>query len=226
MQQEKLKEVKARLNFEGCSGKNSKIQEVIQHSESRTLDARDLRRKLRPRRSHSVSRSPERNPSVFSRIRRDRSESPRHRPEGRMDGGVFKRLGGKGKNTKAFSESEDSRGGHWKSRSKKAMLSIEEDELSQPWVCEETNPFTPHIRYLELPKKSRMPNNVKTYDRSDDPKDHLKIFQAAAKVERWAMPTWCHMFNSTLTGSARVWFDYLPPESIDSYDDLKKAFLA
>ncbi|GJU28265.1 reverse transcriptase domain-containing protein [Tanacetum coccineum] len=71
-----------------------------------------------------------------------------------------------------------------------------------------------------------MPNNVKTYDESDYPEDHLKIFQAAAKVERWAMPTWCHMFNSTLTGSARVWFDDLPLESIDSYDDLKKAFLA
>ncbi|GJS00376.1 reverse transcriptase domain-containing protein [Tanacetum coccineum] len=53
----------------------------------------------------------------------------------------------------------------------------------------------------------------------------LKIFQAAAKTERWVMPTWCHMFNSTLTGNARVWFDDLPPESIDSYDDLKKAFL-
>ncbi|GKD05700.1 hypothetical protein Tco_1180674, partial [Tanacetum coccineum] len=48
-----------------------------------------------------------------------------------------------------------------------------------------------------------MPNNVKTYDESDDPEDHLKIFQAAAKVEHWAMPTRCHMFNSTLTGSAR-----------------------
>ncbi|GKA85772.1 reverse transcriptase domain-containing protein [Tanacetum coccineum] len=40
------------------------------------------------------------------------------------------------------------------------------------------------------------------YDRSDDPKDHLKNFQAATK------------------------FDNLPPESVDSYDDLKKAFLA
>ncbi|GKB65529.1 reverse transcriptase domain-containing protein, partial [Tanacetum coccineum] len=39
------------------------------------------------------------------------------------------------------------------------------------------------------------------------------------------MPTWCHMFNSTLTGNARVWFDILPAELIDSYDDLKKAFL-
>ncbi|GJX88677.1 hypothetical protein Tco_0340691 [Tanacetum coccineum] len=36
MHQEKLKEVKARLNFEGCSRRNSKVQEVSQHSESRT----------------------------------------------------------------------------------------------------------------------------------------------------------------------------------------------
>ncbi|GJV99212.1 hypothetical protein Tco_1554464 [Tanacetum coccineum] len=70
-----------------------------------------------------------------------------------------------------------------------------------------------------------MPSHVKTYDGSEDPEDHLKIFQAATKVERWAMPTWCHMFNSTLTGSARVWFNDLPPESVDSYDDLKEAFL-
>ncbi|GJR58026.1 reverse transcriptase domain-containing protein [Tanacetum coccineum] len=33
------------------------------------------------------------------------------------------------------------------------------------------------------------------------------------------------MFNSTLTENARVWFDDLPKETIDSYDDLKKAFL-
>ncbi|GKA16077.1 reverse transcriptase domain-containing protein [Tanacetum coccineum] len=39
------------------------------------------------------------------------------------------------------------------------------------------------------------------------------------------MPTWCHMFNSTHTGNARVWFEDLPQESINSYDDLKKAFL-
>ncbi|GKB89925.1 reverse transcriptase domain-containing protein, partial [Tanacetum coccineum] len=70
-----------------------------------------------------------------------------------------------------------------------------------------------------------MPTNVKTYDGTGDPEDHLKIFQTAKKIERWAMPTWCHMFNSTLIGSARVWFDKLPPESIDSYEVLRKAFL-
>ncbi|GKA93273.1 reverse transcriptase domain-containing protein [Tanacetum coccineum] len=70
-----------------------------------------------------------------------------------------------------------------------------------------------------------MPGHIKTYDGIEDLEDHLKIFQTAAKTERWAMPTWCHMFNSTLTRNARVWFDDLPQESSDSYDDLKKAFL-
>ncbi|GJY13763.1 reverse transcriptase domain-containing protein [Tanacetum coccineum] len=69
-----------------------------------------------------------------------------------------------------------------------------------------------------------MPSHVRTYDGSGDPEDHLKLFQSAAKTEGWAMPTWCHMFNSTLTGNARVWFDKLPKESIDSYEDLRTAF--
>nr|GEV03673.1 reverse transcriptase domain-containing protein [Tanacetum cinerariifolium] len=55
--------------------------------------------------------------------------------------------------------------------------------------------------------------------------DDLSQPWAAAKMERWAMPTWCHMFNSTLTGNAKVWFDDLSQESIDSYNDLRKAFL-
>ncbi|GJX78576.1 reverse transcriptase domain-containing protein, partial [Tanacetum coccineum] len=121
-------------------------------------------------------------------------------------------------------ESDDSGDGHWKSRSKRKKSSGEEEDLSQPWACEEIDPFTPRIRYFDFPK-TRMPSHIKTYDGSEDLEDHLKIFQATAKTERWAMPTWCHMFNSTLTGNARVWFDDLLAESIDNYDDLKKAFL-
>ncbi|GJT58038.1 hypothetical protein Tco_0993092 [Tanacetum coccineum] len=92
---------------------------------------------------------------------------------------LFKRASSRG--TKVLSESEGSAGGHWKSRSKKQRLSIEDDDLSQLWVCEETDPFTPRICYFDLPKRTRMPSHVKTYDGSEDPEDHLKIFQAAAK---------------------------------------------
>ncbi|GJT94013.1 hypothetical protein Tco_1082858 [Tanacetum coccineum] len=185
VQQEKLKEVKARLNFEGCSGRNLKIQEVLQYSESGTPNKRgDLRRRLKPKRSRSMSRSPEPT-SVFSRIRRDRSPSPGHKQgdKRRRKGGVFHRLRIRGRSvsahlesryqssrswrTEPLSESEDSRGGHWKSRLRKHKSSIEEEDLSQPWACEETDPFTPRI--CELPKKTRMPSNVKTYDESRDP---------------------------------------------------------
>ncbi|GJX44164.1 reverse transcriptase domain-containing protein [Tanacetum coccineum] len=219
VQQEKLKEVKARLNFEGCSGRNSKIQEVSQHSESGSANVRgEHRRGRRSERSRSMSGSPKRT-SVFSRIRRDRSQSPRHRPidKGRRDG-------------------EYSIG--WEAKKRVC-----------PHTQEEQNPFPENVTMKEhvhggqkcSPKvkiaeggtgsqnrKSRSQALKRTtyHNHGDDPEDHLKIFQAAAKVERWAMPTWCHMFNSTLTGSARVWFDDLPPESVDSYDDLKKAFLA
>ncbi|GJX81035.1 reverse transcriptase domain-containing protein [Tanacetum coccineum] len=125
--------------------------------------------------------------------------------------------------TGRHSESKDSEGGHWKSKSRRHRSNTYEDDLSQPWTCEERNPFTPRIRHFNFPR-TRMPSHIKTYDGSGDPEDHLKLFQAAAKTERWAMPTWCHMFNSTLTGNARVWFDKLPRESIDSYEDLRTAF--
>ncbi|GJS23930.1 reverse transcriptase domain-containing protein [Tanacetum coccineum] len=260
VQQEKLKAVKARLNFEDTS----------HHSESGTpIKRRGLKERLGLRHDSSRPGSPE--------PRRDCPESPKKKgPERkavfkRLEKGVFHRLRDKGKsvsvysddsrrwshhssriNTKSWhqssrskatksaserrytkrassrkteelSESEGSAGGHWKSKLKRQKSRIE-DDLSQPWVCEETDPFTPRIHYFDFPK-TRMPSHIKTYDGSEDPEDHLKIFQSAAKTERWAMPTWCHMFNSTLTGNARLWFDDLPKETIDIYDDLKKAFL-
>ncbi|GKD09057.1 hypothetical protein Tco_1188742 [Tanacetum coccineum] len=106
------------------------------------------------------------------------------------------------------SKSSTSNGGHWKSRTKRRKLAYE-DDLAEPWTCEDVDPFTPRIRNFKSSRKTRIPNNVKTYDGTGDPEDHLKIFQAAAQVERWAMPTLCHMFNSTLIGAARVWFDEL-----------------
>nr|GFA69506.1 reverse transcriptase domain-containing protein [Tanacetum cinerariifolium] len=124
----------------------------------------------------------------------------------------------------SMSRSNPSEEKHRKSKSKRHKPA--EDDLTKPWTCEEVNPFTPRIRNFESSRKTRMPNNIKTYDGTGDPEDHVKVFQAAAQVERWAMPTWCHMFNSTLIGAARVWFDELPPESIDGYKDMKAAFMS
>nr|GEY66808.1 reverse transcriptase domain-containing protein [Tanacetum cinerariifolium] len=93
---------------------------------------------------HSKSRTP----NVRGEYRRGRrSGSSRSMFESLEHASVFSRI---------RCDSEDNEGGHCKSRSKKQKSSIEDGDLSQPWV----------------------------------------------------------------------WFDDLPLESIDSYDDLKKAFLA
>ncbi|GJT30907.1 hypothetical protein Tco_0911182 [Tanacetum coccineum] len=96
VQQEKLKAVKARLNFE----------EVLQHSESGTLSRRkDLKKRLGYKHIRSIAGSPE--------PRRDRSESPRKKgPERktmfkRLEKGVFHRLRDKEKGM--FAYSNDSR---------------------------------------------------------------------------------------------------------------------
>ncbi|GJV25915.1 hypothetical protein Tco_1378610 [Tanacetum coccineum] len=118
VQQEKLKAVKARLNFE----------EASQYSESGAPSKRgDVRKRLGPKDARSMSRSPE--------PRHDRSRSPRRKDLERetmfrrLEKGVFLRLGDKEKGTepapkrhhdkKAYSrkggrmsESEDSAGEH------------------------------------------------------------------------------------------------------------------
>nr|GEV02029.1 reverse transcriptase domain-containing protein [Tanacetum cinerariifolium] len=219
-QQEKLKAIKARLNF----------KEASQYSKSETPNRRrNLKERLGPRigdKDKNVSahsRGSERK-SYYSSRRDPKScyhSSHSKETETASEKHYHKRE--YSRRTEAVSESEESASRHWKSKPKKQKSSME-DDLSQPWVCEEMDPFTPRIRYFDFPK-TRMPSHIKTYDGSEDPKDHLKIFQTAAKTKRRAMPTWCHMFNSTLTENARVWFDDLPKDPIDSYDDLRKAFL-
>ncbi|GJR33829.1 reverse transcriptase domain-containing protein [Tanacetum coccineum] len=125
--------------------------------------------------------------------------------------------------TRVPKQGELSEGGHSKSKSKTHRSDTYEDDLSQPWTCAERNLFTTRIQHFDFPR-TRMPSHVKTYDGSGDSEGHIKLFQSAAKTKRWTMPTWCHKFNSTLTGNARVWFDKLPKESIDSYEDLRAAF--
>ncbi|GJX92587.1 hypothetical protein Tco_0347173 [Tanacetum coccineum] len=102
VQQDKLKAVKARLNFGDGSKRNSKTHDESQYSKSKTPTTKE---ELRKRQRHKRSRSPQLTGSVFSRLNRDRSVSPRRRSKERKEGGMFKRLGNKGKNMSVHSES-------------------------------------------------------------------------------------------------------------------------
>ncbi|GJX28707.1 reverse transcriptase domain-containing protein [Tanacetum coccineum] len=217
---DKRKEVQTRLNFRENSKRTRRERENSLNSRAENSPAR-----FHPERSRTRGRE-----------RRDDRHCPGQIRESPLTAeGTTTKYRNRSRNVKKWRESESpssrgsesstSNGGHWKSKTKRRKLA-DEDDMAEPWTCEDVDPFTPQIRNFKSSRKTRMPNNVKTYDGTGDPEDHLKIFQAAAQVERWAMPTWCHMFNSTLIRAARVWFDELPPESIDGYKGLKAAFLA
>ncbi|GJY43702.1 reverse transcriptase domain-containing protein [Tanacetum coccineum] len=72
---------------------------------------------------------------------------------------------------------------------------------------------------------AKIPRNIKVYEGSKDPGDHLGIFSAAAEQEEWPMPIWCKMFRQTLSSATRNWFDDLDPKSVDSFEELSQKFL-
>ncbi|GKB10551.1 hypothetical protein Tco_0844474, partial [Tanacetum coccineum] len=191
--------VKARLLYGDESGRNPRNHEESHYSESKTPTARTEPRR---KHGSKHSRSPSPIASVFRRLRRNRPPSPGPRPrkEGgvfnRLGGKEqsasarsdsrhsshakgtevqprkHHHRGTSPRGNNRYSESEDSEGGHWKSKSKRHMSNTYEDDLSQPWTCEERNPFTPRIWHFDFPR-TRMPSHVKTYDGSGDPEDHL-----------------------------------------------------
>nr|GEX53534.1 hypothetical protein [Tanacetum cinerariifolium] len=111
------------------------------------------------------------------------------------------------------SRSDSSDGKYRRSKSKRHK-STDEDDLTRPWMCEEENPFTPRIHNFESLRRTRMPNNVKIYDRTGDPEDHVKVFQAATQVERWAMPTW------DAAHSTKAWMNFMIVKSLSPYNGI------
>nr|GEU58711.1 reverse transcriptase domain-containing protein [Tanacetum cinerariifolium] len=240
VRRDRWKDVNTRLDF--GEGPREKTREDSHHSSARARTTKPERVKVQDHLRYSDRHDPPRGRSRPHGLDTSKEDRPKDRERfhsvGESYGDSFSHSyhdGNRSRHMKRrrdnesplsiVSRSDSSDRRYRRSRSKRHK-STDEDDLTRPWMCEEEDPFTPRIRNFESSRRTRIPNNVKTYDGTGDPEDHVKNFQAAAQVERWAMPTWCHMFNSTLIGAARVWFDELPPESIDSYKDLKAAFLA
>ncbi|GJX40688.1 reverse transcriptase domain-containing protein [Tanacetum coccineum] len=78
---------------------------------------------------------------------------------------------------------------------------------------------------IQREKRAKLPNNIRVYKGNKDLKDHLSIFLAAAKQEKWSIPIWCKMFHQTLGGAAQKWFDDLDPKTVDSFEELSQKFL-
>ncbi|GJT66878.1 reverse transcriptase domain-containing protein [Tanacetum coccineum] len=100
-----------------------------------------------------------------------------------------------------------------------------DEDLRKPFKEARRTTLTRQIIEFAGPEY-KMPNNIKLYDGTTDPKDHLSRFASAANSREWPMPVWCRMFQQTLDGSARGWFEHLPHDSINEWADLREAFAA
>ncbi|GKA98717.1 hypothetical protein Tco_0826654, partial [Tanacetum coccineum] len=100
---------------------------------------------------------------------------------------------------------------------------IDEEDLSKPFKEKLKTPLTRRIIEFAGPEYV-MPTNITLYDGSTDPADHLNRFSMAANSGEWPMPVWCRMFQQTLDGGARGWFESLPLNSINEWYQLREAF--
>ncbi|GKA76731.1 hypothetical protein Tco_0783192 [Tanacetum coccineum] len=151
---EKLEEVKARLDFGGTRKKSTRAQESA-YSESRTMSPR------RHRRSHS----PRQSSSVFTRLKRERSRSPRHdhKNKTRRESTVFKRLGSRGRSVSAYSDSRQESSRYTENHSESEDSEGGTGGLSHESRSPASKMTTsPNLGYVPRPIRSRLGSVIST----------------------------------------------------------------
>nr|GEV10216.1 reverse transcriptase domain-containing protein [Tanacetum cinerariifolium] len=104
-------------------------------------------------------------------------------------------------------------------RKDKGKATANYEDLSKPFKELLKCPFTRRI--IEFSSQGhRMPANVKIYDGTGNPEDHISRFTRIRNRGEWPIPEWCRMFQQTLDGKARAWFNKLPLGSIENWGDL------
>ncbi|XP_058185735.1 uncharacterized protein LOC131302961 [Rhododendron vialii] len=87
------------------------------------------------------------------------------------------------------------------------------------------SPFTPEVMRRPLPRKFKMPQ-LETFNGSTDPLDHLETYKSLMHLQAVPNEVMCRAFPVTLKGSARAWFNKLPPGSIRSFKELSTSFVS
>ena len=90
-------------------------------------------------------------------------------------------------------------------------------------VHQTDSPFTTSINSFPLLPKFCMPQ-TESYDGAKDPLDHLESFKTLIHLQGVADEIMCRAFPTTLKRLARIWFNRLTPNSIDTFNELSAQF--
>nr|GEU37698.1 reverse transcriptase domain-containing protein [Tanacetum cinerariifolium] len=102
---------------------------------------------------------------------------------------------------------------------------VMDEDLRKPFKEAQRTQLTRRIIEFAGPEY-KMPTNIKLYDGTTNPEDHMSRFASAANLGEWPMPERCRMFQQILDESARGWFEQLPHDSINEWAYLNEAFIA
>nr|GEW30622.1 reverse transcriptase domain-containing protein [Tanacetum cinerariifolium] len=69
---------------------------------------------------------------------------------------------------------------------------VMDEELGKPFKEARRTPLTRQITEFVCPEY-KMPANIKLYNGTTDPEDHLSHFANATNSGEWPMPVWCRM---------------------------------
>ena len=103
----------------------------------------------------------------------------------------------------------------------KGRVSSDLDDL----VNRTDSPFTASVNSFPLPPKFLMPQ-IESYDGVKDPFDHLETFKTLKHLQGVPDEIMCKAFPTTLKGPARVWFNRLTPNSINTFKELSALFIS
>ncbi|GJS78788.1 hypothetical protein Tco_0728669 [Tanacetum coccineum] len=143
------------------------------------LDFGDTPKRARRIRSDSLSSGDRNSPARYYHRReksktdaRRKDEDRRAAPESEATSVVSKSLTARPTPPKGLGTHKDRSRNDGHHGGPEEGASPDEEDLAVPWTCEDVDPFTPRIRNFRSSRKTRMPNNVKTYDGTGDPEDH------------------------------------------------------
>uniref|UniRef100_A0A2N9EE12 Reverse transcriptase domain-containing protein n=1 Tax=Fagus sylvatica TaxID=28930 RepID=A0A2N9EE12_FAGSY len=86
-----------------------------------------------------------------------------------------------------------------------------------------SSPFSREIEKAQLPERYTAPR-FEAYNGRTDPVAHIGHYQQTMAVSRFNDPLMCRLFPSSLGEVAMRWFNQLGRQTIDSWDQMAKAF--
>ena len=87
-------------------------------------------------------------------------------------------------------------------------------------------PFLDYIMSVKLPRGFKPPTDMKPYDESSNPQEHMDAFISRMAMAGALDSVRCRAFSIMLKKTALKLFNFLPSRSINKFSDPQSHFLA